>query len=87
MAVVGIKDYVEEDNAFSVYPNPTSGQFTVELLKENAEVIVTDMLGKQISKIQTTQKKMNWQLEDSGFYIVNVKTNQGTITRKLIVNR
>jgi hypothetical protein len=78
---------LEEDNSFSIYPNPTSGQFTVELSTDNAEIIVTDILGKQIIKTQTIHNTKNLQLEDNGIYFISITTKQGTITRKLIVNK
>jgi Secretion system C-terminal sorting domain len=72
---------------WNLYPNPTSGQFTVELQSDNATITVTDILGQQILKTQTTEKITNLQLDNNGIYIVYVTTTQGTTTRKLIVNR
>ena len=84
---ISVKDYVKEANAISIYPNPTIGQFAVELSTDDAEITVTDVQGKQIIKTQTTQKITNLKLDNSGVYIVCIKTKDGTITRKLIVNR
>jgi len=73
--------------SLTIYPNPTSGQFRIVLPTDNAEIIITDIIGQQILKTQTTQKTTNLQLENNGVYIVYVKTKQGTTTQKLIVNR
>ncbi len=70
-----------------IYPNPTSGQITILLPTDNATITITDILGQQILKTQATQKKTNLQLDNNGVYLVYVTTNQGTIARKLIVNR
>ncbi len=81
----GINETVN-NNLFSIYPNPTSGQFTI-VVADNAEIIVTDVLGQLVIKTQTTQQTTNLQLDNNGVYIVYAKTKQGTTTRKLIVNR
>ncbi len=75
-----------DENYISVFPNPNSGQFAISLLVDNAEIIVTDILGQQILKTQATQKTTNLQLVHNGVYIIYIKTKQGTATRKLIVN-
>lgn len=82
----GINEYTN-DNSFLLYPNPTSGKFTILLSSETEEIIVTNVLGQQVIKKQTKQKIANLQLENNGVYIVYLKTKQGTITQKLIVNR
>ncbi len=85
-SLVGITE-LSNNNLLSLYPNPTSGQFTIVLSTDNATIIVTDILGQQVLQTQTTQNTTNLQLDNNGIYIVYVKTKQGTTTRKLTVNR
>ena len=89
MAVGGLSvpSKIVSDNDVSVFPNPTSGHFTVLLPDDDAEIIVRDVLGREILKTQAIQKITNLELDNSGVYIVYIKTKQGTATRKLIVNR
>jgi hypothetical protein len=75
------------ENYISIFPNPNSGQFTISLPADNAEITVTDILGQQILKKQATQKTINLHLDKNGVYIIYITTKQGTATRKLIVNR
>lgn len=75
------------DNYVTVFPNPNSGQFTVSLPDDNAEITVADMIGQQIFKTLATQKTTNVQLDKNGVYIIYVKTKQGTTSTKLVVNR
>ncbi len=73
-------------NEFSVYPNPTASEFTVNLSSEKGELLVTDMLGNIVLQTQLAQNKTNLKLEKSGIYILSITTNQGVFQRKLIVN-
>jgi hypothetical protein len=84
--IVEISESVN-NNSFSVFPNPTVGQFTIILPTDNAEIIITNIMGQEILKTKTTQKTTNLQLDNNGVYIVYVTTKQGITTRKLIVNR
>ena len=68
-----------------LYPNPSDGKFTVVLTTDNAEITVTDQIGRQVIKKEINQKTTNIELEEPGVYIVHVKSSQGVTTRKLIV--
>jgi hypothetical protein len=74
-------------DGFLVYPNPTTGQFTLQLMADKAEITVVNMLGEEILRRQTTQKTNSLQLESSGVYTVYVKTKQGIAAQKVIVER
>lgn len=81
----GIKENQIQTN-LSVFPNPSNGEFKILLPTDNAEIIITDILGQEIIKTQTNQRVMNLQLDNNGVYLVYVKTNQGVTRRKLIIN-
>lgn len=77
-----------EPFSFTIYPNPTNGQFTILLpVADNVEIIVTDILGQQVLKTKSADKKINLQLNGQGVYIVYVATKQGTTSQKIIVNQ
>jgi len=84
---VGISDDERADPPFSIYPNPTNGSFTVELQTAKAEITVTNVLGELVLQTNAINSKTNLQLDRSGVYIVQLRTEQGTTTRKLIVDR
>lgn len=83
----GISTFAEQKIELTIYPNPSSGLFTILLPSDNAEITVTNIAGQQITKTETAQRTTNLQLDNDGVYFVYVKSKQGTTTRKLIVNR
>lgn len=78
---------INTQDEITIYPNPSTGQFTLLLPSIDSDVTVTDISGKQILKMQPTQKSTNLQLEHNGVYLVSIKTDRGFVTKKLIVNR
>jgi hypothetical protein len=75
------------NSSFNLYPNPTNENFTIEHSTDQAEILITDILGQLILKIQTTQPSTKIQLDKNGVYLVYVKTIHGMSAQKLIVNR
>ena len=70
---------------FNIYPNPTTDILNIEL-KENLtleKVFVYDTAGKLVK--ETTEKTINVSAFAKGMYNVQVVTNQGKATRKVIV--
>ena len=77
-----------------IYPNPGSNNVAVKvLLKEttNANLIVTNLMGQVVNTQNVSLETGNNQYEinvsnfSAGFYLVNVRTNAGSTTQKLIV--
>ncbi len=80
---------INETNGYSnfvIYPNPNSGKFTVETFSETVlEVIVTDLLGKQVLTMKNLENKFDLIIENKGIFIVTVKTSEGTKNQKIII--
>lgn len=77
---------LEPSDHITIYPNPTSGQFSISLPTNNAEICINDLYGQKIFDIQTLQKTTNVELLENGVYFVIIKTAQGSTLRKLVVN-
>lgn len=79
-------------NKFSIYPNPTKGSFTIEFkdLTDSYSVEVFDMTGQMIYENNYAQSSnlsqvINLEKPASGVYFVNVKSDKGLVTKKLII--
>lgn len=84
-------DEVEE--TMEVYPNPTKGEFTIDLrLGRSSDVTVSvrDLLGNQVYRRQilhTSSESLTVDLSDvpPGVYVVSARTAIGVISRKVVV--
>ncbi|MFM7662404.1 MAG: T9SS type A sorting domain-containing protein [Bacteroidota bacterium] len=75
-------------NELIVYPNPTSGDFSVNLgaTYENAKIIITDVSGKMIlSKTMTQSKILNLSIKEPvGIYIVSIQAGNKSAVIRLV---
>ncbi len=87
---------VEENtiqNEVFVYPNPTQGLITVDLLltkNEAAQIEVFDIAGQLVYNTELTgsdfySHKVNLSAAAKGMYVVNVKTQNSVFTKKVVL--
>jgi hypothetical protein len=65
-------------NGLAVYPNPTAGEFTVELNNSSEKTVeVTDLTGRVIMKASSLKEKMTINLNGyaNGVYFVKIQNN------------
>lgn len=79
-------------NQFSLYPNPSTGSFTIEFkeLTNSYSVEVFDVTGKTIYENNYDQaanlvQVVNLDHPTSGVYFVNIKSDRGLVTKKLVI--
>jgi hypothetical protein len=80
------------ENQFSIYPNPNKGSFTIEFkeLANSFSVEVYDVTGKTIYENNYDQsanlsQMINLDNVNSGIYFINVKSDKGLVTKKLVI--
>ena len=71
----------------SFYPNPaTNGKIFISSRSTVAkEVEIYDVLGKKVLQITSSSKEINISMLSPGVYIIKIKENDNTATRKLII--
>jgi len=72
----------------SFYPNPVSNGkiYITSKLAIDKEVTIFDVLGKKVLQTVISSKELNISNLSPGVYIIKIKENNATATRKLIVN-
>ncbi|MDP4262231.1 MAG: T9SS type A sorting domain-containing protein [Bacteroidota bacterium] len=78
-------DFTEVD---ALYPNPTTGKFSVTFSKElqNATVLVTDLQGKMMVQFKASGNKVDFDLSAAaaGVYFVRIEEKDKIVTKKVV---
>ncbi|HEY6162325.1 MAG TPA: T9SS type A sorting domain-containing protein [Bacteroidia bacterium] len=76
-------------NGFSVYPNPSGGQFTISTTGMADVVIITDVLGRELVQLKPSSKEVRIDLGDQkgGMYFVRIVTAGQQFTTRLIISK
>lgn len=86
----GVPDYISESTLKNakVYPNPTKGQFTVELEAASWEFSLYDLRGQLIkSKIVSGNKEIiSTDDLESGVYMLQLKSNGSSTYKRIVKN-
>ncbi len=71
----------------SFYPNPaTNGKIFIASKSNIAkEIAIYDVLGKKVFMITSASREINISSLSSGVYIIKIKEDENTATRKLII--
>lgn len=83
----GVKEISQEK--FEIYPNPTSGQFTVNFNAQlNPTIIsvrsITGQLMKEINVLGNPQQNFDLSELDNGIYFISIPTKDGIASKKII---
>jgi PKD repeat protein len=94
VGVTGV-DQVSLDNSVNIYPNPNNGIFNLKLEfteSQDVEVSVFSTIGqlisaKQLNNVNSAVIDMDLLGEAEGIYFLQVKTVNGTVTKRVTVSR
>lgn len=77
-------------NNLSIYPNPHSNQFTIELGEavDNAELIIRNSLGQVLKRVNFSGKStiVQTKMLKKGIYLVEIRNNDFRLIKKIIKN-
>jgi hypothetical protein len=85
---IGIEQLGFNNREIATYPNPTSGKFIVETTEKEKQLLqIVDITGKLMYSQTIANGKTNIDVSDlqNGFYFVQIKTSEGLVTKKIIV--
>ncbi len=77
---------------FAVFPNPSNGSEFVNFTGDNIQATgasVFNLLGKEVLKVSQNElanKQINISTLAKGLYLLNIETNEGVVTKKIIKN-
>lgn len=82
----------ELSNSITTYPSPTSGKFSIQSLRFKVqEIKIFDSNGKLVEEepLNIEQGTLNCDLssEPNGIYFLKIKTEEGIVTKKVILNK
>ncbi len=89
-SVSGFSEGVLTDR-FQVYPNPTSGKFTIQMNNgqlsiDNYQLSIYNMLGEKAYSAPINNEQLTITLfQPSGIYFLHVKTPDGVAVKKLVI--
>ena len=85
---VGIynRNFNTQNAIAKVYPNPTNGFITIELIKlEKARIHVYNVIGEHIANFETNTLKTKFRLKnEKGLYFIHIQTNDVIETFRII---
>lgn len=89
--VTQLNSMEEKGDSFEmqIFPNPSDGEFTIEISKENCKLQIFNSLGLQVYALENLREKEQIDLSSfqKGVYFLRISNNFGEIKiRKLILN-
>lgn len=78
---LSVDDLIEK--SFVIYPNPAQNYFTIQSTKAIDEISIYDLQGHAVKNFKY-QNQYGLSDLSSGIYFINIKTDKGEVTKKLI---
>jgi hypothetical protein len=93
--IVGVEEIAAQlKNSVEVYPNPASQAVTIDISQLNAtlhQVVMTTAQGQEMMSVQPAERSAFIEIPvlhmRDGIYLLQLKTDKGPVTKKLIVKK
>ncbi|WP_169736052.1 T9SS type A sorting domain-containing protein [Crocinitomix catalasitica] len=86
---VGLSINTLTENNFNIFPNPSKGFITIESyhINKNVNLTILDELGREVYKATSIPRDYKLDLTnfENGIYFLQLKSNDGNVTKKLSV--
>jgi len=83
---MGIEQLSNNDNQVSVFPNPTTGKFTITFPISTKQIQISNSLGQVIQTLYVdNEKSKDFELSVNGIYLIQLKTDKLTLSAKLVI--
>ena len=70
--------------AFTLYPNPTHGDFTIEL-RQTSQINVFNLMGQNVLNLNDVNGMQHLHLDATGVYFVRISNANGVEVKKVVV--
>ena len=79
---------INEETGFTIYPNPSNGNFILNCAVSKGELEIYNVMGAKIYSTLITNQSTYINIDSpNGIYFLQLKTEQGTANKKLIINK
>ena len=68
-----------------VFPNPSIGNFAIEQIPNNSEIIITNLISQEVFKTVALNSKINIKLENKGVYLLTVNFEGRKINKMIAI--
>jgi hypothetical protein len=91
----GINNGSELSKAITIYPNPSTGLFTVNTnlsSSKTARIVVTNMLGQDVATVNNQamgqgQFNLDLRSQAAGVYLVNIYTENEVVVKRIVISK
>jgi hypothetical protein len=80
-----IIDPLSKNPSLKIFPNPSSGKVYIECSERINEIIIVNCQGSLIKKIKPKKSSIDFDLNNSGLYFIQIHTKGNIMVEKLIV--